>query len=122
MEKNTLSKPAGPYSHAVVVNDLIFVSGQLPINSLTNTLETNFEIAVKQVFNNLENVLKFYKSNLNSIVKVNIFLTESKQIEAFNNLYKAILNEPYPARSLVVVNSLPRQALLMIDVVAKKVG
>jgi 2-iminobutanoate/2-iminopropanoate deaminase len=122
MEKNTLSKPAGPYSHAVVVNDLIFVSGQLPINSLTNTLETNFEVAVKQVFNNLENVLKFYKSNLNSIVKVNIFLTESKQIETFNNLYKAILNEPYPARSLVVVNSLPRQALLMIDVVAKKVG
>jgi 2-iminobutanoate/2-iminopropanoate deaminase len=122
MEKNTLSKPAGPYSHAVVVNDLIFVSGQLPINSLTNTLETNFEVAVKQVFNNLENVLKFYKSNMNSIVKVNIYLTDSKQVEAFNNLYKTTLAEPYPARSLVVVNSLPRQALLMIDVVAKKVG
>jgi 2-iminobutanoate/2-iminopropanoate deaminase len=122
MEKNTLAKPYGPYSHAVVVNDLIFVSGQLPINSLTNTLETNFEVAVKQVFNNLENVLKFYKSNMNSIVKVNIYLTDSKQVEAFNNLYKTTLAEPYPARSLVVVNSLPRQALLMIDVVAKKVG
>lgn len=122
MEKNTLAKPYGPYSHAVVVNDLIFVSGQLPINSLTNTLETNFEVAVKQVFNNLENVLKFYKSNMNSIVKVNIYLTDSKQVESFNNLYKTTLAEPYPARSLVVVNSLPRQALLMIDVVAKKVG
>ena len=122
MEKSILAKPYGPYSHAVVVNDLIFVSGQLPINSLTNTLETNFEVAVKQVFNNLENVLKFYKSNMNSIVKVNIYLTDSKQVEAFNNLYKTTLAEPYPARSLVVVNSLPRQALLMIDVVAKKVG
>jgi 2-iminobutanoate/2-iminopropanoate deaminase len=122
MENSTLAKPYGPYSHAVVVNDLIFVSGQLPINSLTNTLETNFEVAVKQVFANLENVLKFYKSNMKSIVKVNIYLTDSKQIEAFNDLYKAMLNEPYPARSLVVVKDLPRQSLLMIDVVAKKVG
>jgi 2-iminobutanoate/2-iminopropanoate deaminase len=59
---------------------------------------------------------------MNSIVKVNIYLTDSKQIETFNNLYKTLLSEPYPARSLVVVNSLPRQALLMIDVVAKQVG
>ena len=122
MEKSSLAKPYGPYSHAVVVNDLIFVSGQLPINSLTNTLETNFEVAVKQVFTNLENVLKFYKSNMNSIVKVNIYLTDSKQIETFNNLYKTFLSEPYPARSLVVVKDLPRQSLLMIDVVAKQVG
>lgn len=122
MEKSSLAKPYGPYSHAVVVNDLIFVSGQLPINSLTNTLETNFEVAVKQVFTNLENVLKFYKSNMNSIVKVNIYLTDSKQIETFNNLYKRMLTEPYPARSLVVVKDLPRQSLLMIDVVAKQVG
>jgi 2-iminobutanoate/2-iminopropanoate deaminase len=122
MEKSSLAKPYGPYSHAVVVNDLIFVSGQLPINSLTNTLETNFEFAVKQVFTNLENVLKFYKSNMNLIVKVNIYLTDSKQIETFNNLYKTLLAEPYPARSLVVVKDLPRQSLLMIDVVAKQVG
>jgi 2-iminobutanoate/2-iminopropanoate deaminase len=122
MEKSSLAKPYGPYSHAVVVNDLIFVSGQLPINSLTNTLETNFEVAVKQVFTNLENVIKFYKSNMNSIIKVNIYLTDSKQIETFNSLYKAMLNEPYPARSLVVVKDLPRQSLLMIDVVAKQVG
>ena len=122
MEKSTLAKPYGPYSHAVVVNDLIFVSGQLPINSLTNTLETNFEVAVKQVFTNLENVIKFYKSNMNSIIKVNIYLTDSKQIETFNNLYKTLLSEPYPARSLVVVKDLPRQSLLMIDVVAKQVG
>jgi len=60
MENSSIAKPSGPYSNAVVVNDLIFVSGQLPINSLTNTLETNFEFAVKQVFNNFENVLKFY--------------------------------------------------------------
>jgi 2-iminobutanoate/2-iminopropanoate deaminase len=122
MEKSSLAKPYGPYSHAVVVNDLIFVSGQLPINSLTNTLETNFEVAVKQVFNNLENVLKFYKSNMNSVIKVNIYLTDNKQIETFNNLYKRMLTEPYPARSLVVVKDLPRQSLLMIDVVAKQVG
>ena len=122
MEKSSLAKPYGPYSHAVVVNDLIFVSGQLPINALTNTIETTFEVAVKQVFINLETVLKFYKSNMNSIVKVNIYLTDSKQIEAFNNLYKTMLTEPYPARSLVVVKDLPRQSLLMIDVVAKKVG
>ena len=122
MEKSSLAKPYGPYSHAVVVNDLIFVSGQLPINSLTNTLETNFEVAVKQVFTNLENVLKFYKSNMKSIIKVNIYLNDSKQIESFNNIYKAMLSEPYPARSLVVVNDLPRHSLLMIDVVAKKVG
>jgi len=122
MEKSTLAKPFGPYSHAVVVNDLIFVSGQLPINSLTNILETNFEVAVKQVFTNLENVLKHYKSNLKSIIKVNIYLTDSKQIESFNNLYKTTLAEPYPARSLVVVKDLPRQSLLMIDVVAKQVG
>jgi 2-iminobutanoate/2-iminopropanoate deaminase len=122
MEKSSLAKPYGPYSHAVVVNDLIFVSGQLPINSLTNTLETNFEVAVKKVFTNLENVLKFYKSNMNSIVKVNIYLTDSKQIETFNNLYKTLLSEPYPARSLVVVKDLPRQSLLMIDIVAKQVG
>lgn len=121
MEKIELAKPAGPYSHAVVVGDLVFVSGQLPIDS-NNNLETDFSKAVKQVFNNLSKVLLAYNSNMNNLIKVNIYLTNSNQIDVFNSIYKESLKEPYPARSLVVVNALPKSALLMIDVIAKKVG
>lgn len=121
MEKIELAKPAGPYSHAIAVGDLVFVSGQLPINS-ENNLENDFNLAVKQVFINLNKVLLAYGSNFTNIVKANIYLTNSNQLETFNDIYKQTLKEPFPARSLVVVNSLPRNALLMIDVIAKKVG
>ena len=121
MEKIELAKPAGPYSHAVVVGDLVFVSGQLPINS-NNNLEADFSKATMQVFNNLNKVLLAYKSNLNNLIKVNIYLTNSNQIDVFNSIYKEILEDPYPARSLVVVSDLPKSALLMVDVIAKKVG
>jgi 2-iminobutanoate/2-iminopropanoate deaminase len=122
MEKKQLVKPAGPYSHAVVSNDLVFVSGQLPINQQTNQMELDLELAINQVFINLNNVLLNYGSNLESLLKVNIFLTNKEQIETFNHLYKQYIKEPFPARTMVVVKDLPRNALLMIDAIAKKRG
>ena len=116
-----IGTPIRPYSNAVISNNLVFVSGQLPSNPTNDEVINTFEAAVIQTINNLKTVLVNNKSSINKVVKVTVYLKQTSNLDLtlFNRIYTQELKMPYPARSLVVVSDLPRNALVMIEAIAE---
>ena len=110
----------GPYSQAVVVGNLIFTSGQTPLNPETGVLEGgNITDQTHRVCKNLEAVLTAAGGSLKSAVKTVCFLANMADFAAFNEVYAQYFTEK-PARSCVAVKDLPKGALLEVEVVAEK--
>ena len=117
---SNLPKPIGPYSYATRHNDLIFVSGQIGIDPLTNTLRQGIEEQTVQIFENLKVILKDNGSDLNHIKKTTIFITDIKQFELVNKIYSSYFNDQLPARSTIEVVALPKNASIEIECIAVK--
>ena len=117
----TKNAPAaiGPYSQAMIVGDLIFTSGQIPLNPETGVLEGK-DIAEQthRVCKNLDAVLTAAGSSLQSAVKTVCFLANMSDFAAFNGVYAQYFTEK-PARSCVAVKDLPKGALVEVEVVAE---
>ncbi|MEE1046150.1 MAG: RidA family protein [Clostridia bacterium] len=110
----------GPYSQAVVVGNLIFTSGQIPLNPETGVLEgENITEQTHRVCKNLETVLSAAGGSLQSAVKTVCFLANMADFAAFNEVYAQYFTEK-PARSCVAVKDLPKGALVEVEVVAEK--
>ncbi len=110
----------GPYSQAVVVGDLIFTSGQIPLNPETGVLEgENITEQTHRVCRNLEAVLAAAGGSLKSTVKTVCFLSDIADFAAFNEVYAQYFTEK-PARSCVAVKELPKGALVEVEAVAEK--
>ena len=110
----------GPYSQAVVVGNLIFTSGQIPLNPETGVLEgTDITEQTHRVCKNLEAVLCAAGSSLKSAVKTVCFLSDMADFAAFNEVYAQYFTEK-PARSCVAVKELPKGALVEVEVIADK--
>ena len=110
----------GPYSQAVVVGNLIFTSGQIPLNPETGVLEgKNITEQTHRVCKNLETVLSAAGGSLQSAVKTVCFLANMAEFAAFNEVYAQYFTEK-PARSCVSVKDLPKGALVEVEVVAEK--
>ncbi|MBR6072170.1 MAG: RidA family protein [Acholeplasmatales bacterium] len=110
----------GPYSQAIICNDLVFISGQIPIDPKTNQLSNdNFENQVKLVFNNISAILKEANSSLDKVVKTTVFIKDISKFGAFNEIYATYFINNKPARSLVEVSNLPKGALVEVEVIAK---
>lgn len=115
-----LPKPIGPYSYATNHKDLIFVSGQIGIDPLTNNVKEGIEEQTIQIFENLKVVLNNNGSDLNHIVKTTIFLTDINQFETINKIYSTYFPNHFPARSTIVVVALPKKANIEIECIAVK--
>ncbi len=115
-------KSIGPYSQAISAGDFIFTSGQLPINPLTNKIESNnIEEQAKQVFENLKIVLEEANSDLNHIVKATCYLKDLNDFTTLNKVYASYVNDKcFPSRSAFQVARLPLDALVEIEVIAVK--
>ena len=110
----------GPYSQAVVVGNLIFTSGQIPLNPETGVLEgENITEQTHRVCKNLEAVLSAAGGSLHSAVKTVCFLANMSDFGAFNEVYAQYFTDK-PARSCVAVKDLPKGALVEVEVVAEK--
>jgi 2-iminobutanoate/2-iminopropanoate deaminase len=109
---------SGPYSAAVEAKDIIFISGQLPINPATGEMITDIKKATKQILINIQTILKKTDLNLSNIVKTTIFLKNIKDFPAVNEIYAGFFPEEPPARSTIEVSVLPREALIEIEAVA----
>ena len=110
----------GPYSQAVVVGDLIFTSGQIPLNPETGAIEgASITEQTHRVCKNLEAVLTAAGGSLQSAVKTVCFLRDMADFAAFNEVYARYFTEK-PARSCVAVKELPKGALVEVEVVAEK--
>ena len=110
----------GPYSQAMIVGDLIFTSGQIPLNPETGILEgNNITEQTDRVCKNLEAVLSAAGGSLQSAVKTVCFLADMADFGAFNEVYAQYFTEK-PARSCVAVKGLPKGALVEVEVIAEK--
>ncbi|OGO77119.1 MAG: reactive intermediate/imine deaminase [Clostridiales bacterium GWB2_37_7] len=111
----------GPYSHAIDAGEFVYLSGQTPIDSTTGKLvEGDISAQTLQCFKNLFCVLKAAKLTPDHVVKVNVYLTDMKNFTAMNEVYKTQFKEPYPARTTIGVASLPLDAQVEIEMIAKK--
>lgn len=124
MEKEIIiSKKApaaiGPYSPALKVGNLIFASGQLPINPKTGKMtEGDIEAQAQRVLENLKAVLEPYAVSLENVVKTTIFLKNMNNFARVNKVYGEYFKEKFPARSCIEVSRLPKDADIEIEAIA----
>ena len=93
--------PAGPYSHAVVANGFVFISGQGPVNPETGAMPDAFPDQVRQTLENVRTILEAAGSSLDDVVKVNAYVTDLTRFAEFNEVYKEFFREDPPARTTV---------------------
>lgn len=109
----------GPYSQAIQAGNLLFVSGQIPINPVTNELVMdNIQDETKQVMENLKAVLSAANIGLENIVKTTIFLSDMDLFAAVNEVYGSYFTGDYPARETVAVKGLPKGVNVEISAIA----
>lgn len=111
----------GSYSPASKVGNLIFTSGQLPINALTGKIDEcdSVEWQVAQSMKNVKAILEDNGSSLDKIVKTTVYLANIEDFQAFNQVYQTFFEGDYPARTAFAVGALPLGALVEIEVVAE---
>jgi 2-iminobutanoate/2-iminopropanoate deaminase len=120
---NTTHAPApiGPYSQAVAVGDLLFVSGQIPSNAVTGEIISSDIIAeAKQVMENIGAILSEAGLGFSNIVKTTIFLTDMQTFAQVNDVYGSYFTDNFPARETVQVAALPKNVNVEISVIATK--
>ena len=115
------AKAIGPYSMAIETGDLVFLSGQTPLDPATGKLaEGDIATQARQCLENLKEVLTAAGLTFGHVVKANIFLTSMCDFAAVNEVYKSYFSEPYPARSTVAVAALPMGAKVEIEMIASR--
>ena len=115
------AKAIGPYSAAVESGDLVFVSGQIPLDSATGKLvEGDIATQTRQSLENLKTILTAAGLGFAHVVKTTIFLTSMGDFAAVNEVYKSFVGEPYPARSTIAVAALPMGAKVEIEMIAAR--
>lgn len=120
---NTKNAPAaiGPYSQAIASGDMLFISGQIPINPISGVIESqNIAGQTEQVFENLKAILTEAGFEMKDIVKTTVFLSDMSLFSEMNNVYATKFESDYPARAAFAVKELPKQALVEIEAIAKK--
>lgn len=118
---NTNQAPAaiGPYNQAIKVGNLVYTSGQIPINPATgNFVEGGIKEQTRQSLTNIKAILEETGLSMNNVVKTTVFLADMNDFADMNSVYAEFFAEPYPARSAVAVKTLPKGALVEIEVVA----
>ena len=109
----------GPYSQAIICGDMLFTSGQIPINPETGSIEaTDITAQTEQVMKNLGAVLEAAGTNFENVVKTTCFLANISDFAAFNEVYAKYFTSK-PARSCVAVKDLPKGALCEVELIAK---
>jgi 2-iminobutanoate/2-iminopropanoate deaminase len=109
----------GPYSQAIATGDLVFASGQIPLDPQTaQMIEGDVRAQTRQVLTNLASVLEQAGSSLAQVVKTTVFLSTMENFAAMNEVYGEFFTGDPPARSTVAVAGLPRSALVEIEAIA----
>lgn len=110
----------GPYSQAVRTGNLVFVSGQLPIDPATGAFaEGGIKELTRQSILNAKAILEQAGSDLAHVVKTTVFLADMGDFAAMNEVYSQFFTEPFPARSAVAVKTLPKGALVEMECIAE---
>jgi 2-iminobutanoate/2-iminopropanoate deaminase len=126
MEKKIITsknapEPIGPYSHAVLVNGTLYVSGQVPKDATTGDMVTgNIKLETQKVMENLKAILAEAEMDFSNVVKTTIFCVDLNDFAAINEVYGSYFNANFPARETVQVVRLPLNSNVEISVIAVK--
>ncbi|MBP7510919.1 MAG: RidA family protein [Bacteroidia bacterium] len=126
MEKKIITsknapEPIGPYSHAVLVNGTLYVSGQVPKDAATGEMVTgNIKLETQKVMENLKAILAEAEMDFSNVVKTTIFCVDLNDFAAINEVYGSYFNANFPARETVQVVRLPLNSNVEISVIAVK--
>ena len=119
---STTNAPAaiGPYSQAISVGGLVFVSGQLPIDPATGAFaEGGIKELTRQSLTNMKAILEEAGTSMANVVKTTVFLADMNDFVAMNEVYAEFFAAPFPARSAVAIKTLPKGALVEIECIAQ---
>ena len=116
---NKAPEALGPYSHATVVNDLVFTSGQIPLTLDGTIVSDDVQEQTKQVLENLTVVLQEAGSDLDSVVKATIFISDMNNFQKINEIYGDYFGKYQPARSCVEVARLPKDVEVEFELIGK---
>lgn len=108
----------GPYSQAIVVNNMVYTSGQIPLTAEGELISGGVKEQTHQVFKNLQAILKEAGASLDTVVKATVFIKDMNDFAAVNEVYGEYFNAHKPARSCVEVARLPKDVLVEIEVIA----
>lgn len=119
---STTSAPAaiGPYSQAIDLGNIVYCSGQIPINPATGDIPEGIKAQTAQAIANVKAILKEAGLTIDNVVKTTVFLADMSLFGEMNEVYGAEFTEPYPARSAVAVRELPKQVLVEVEVIAAR--
>lgn len=123
MKLNTLNTDAapaaiGPYSQAVQVGNMLYTSGQIPLDTSGNIVSGGIEEQTHQVFKNLQAVLHAAGTDFNQVIKATVYIKDMNQFPLVNEIYASYFKNHKPARSTVEVARLPKDVLVEIDLIA----
>lgn len=110
----------GPYSQGIDLGNMIFFSGQIPLNPQTGEMPEGIEAQAKQALENVKGSLESQGLDFSHVVKTTVFLDNMDDFNTVNGIYAQYFVEPYPARSAVEVAKLPKGALIEVEVIAVK--
>lgn len=112
-------KAVGPYSHSVKVGNLLFISGQLPINPATGEMPEDVQEQTKYSLENCKVIMEEVNATLNDVVKANIYIKDMDQFGKINEVYGEYFKDHKPARACVEVARLPKDALVEIEMIVE---
>lgn len=114
-------KALGPYSQAIEAGNMVFASGQVPIDPATDQfVPGGIKEQTRQALTNARNILAEAGIDLAHVVKTTVFLSDMDNFAAMNEVYAQFFEQPYPARSAVAVKTLPKGALVEVECIAVK--
>ena len=122
-EVSTQNAPAaiGPYSQAIKVGNILFTSGQIPVNPQNGEIPEGVEAQAKQAMTNVKNLVEASGASMDNVIKTTVFIANMNDFAKINEIYAQFFTKPYPARSCVEVARLPKDVLIEIEAVALKV-
>lgn len=118
LSTNNAPAAIGPYSQGVRAGNIVFTSGQLPVNMETGALETEIKAATKASMENCKAVLAAAGASMSDVVKTSVFLSDMADFAEMNGVYATYFAENPPARSCVQVAQLPKGAVVEIEMIA----
>lgn len=113
-------KAIGPYSSAMNLGNLMFVSGQIPVNPATGEMPSDIKDQAKQSLSNLKALVEAGGYTMSDVVKTTVFITDINDFAAVNEVYATFFAEPFPTRSCVAVKELPKAAKVEIECICAK--
>lgn len=116
----TTAAPAaiGPYSQAIDLGNIVFISGQIPVNPATGEIPEGIKAQTAQSISNIKAILAEAGLSIDNVVKTTVFLADMSLFTPMNEVYGEEFTAPYPARSAVAVRELPKQVLVEIETIA----